>query len=147
MMDNVKNEVGATHPPTTTTTTRIYYLFIVINLSFRAEAGHAGGPAEDARGHRERRRRGRARAAAGGRRCPADARRAVPAAAAGAQVTGAPVYEMYTRPAVVAAEYSYAFGERDRRKVSKQREGGSASGKRRIKISPFLGQSDDDDLM
>ena len=69
----------------------------------RAEAGHAGGPAEDAGGHRQRRRweprRGRPRAAG---RCPAGARRAVPAAP-GAQVTGAPVYEMYTRRACAFA--------------------------------------------
>ena len=72
-------------------------------MMLRAEAGHAGGPAEDAGGHRQRRRweprRGRARAA--GRR-PAGARRAVPAAP-GAQVTGAPVDEMYTRRACAFA--------------------------------------------
>jgi len=34
-------------------------------------------------------------------------------------VTGAPVYEMYTRR---SCGVLYAFGERDRRKMSKQRE-------------------------
>lgn len=65
-----------------------------------AEAGHAGGPAEDAGGHREGRRRGRERRRRAGAdgRCSTDARRALPAAAACAQVTGEPVYERRTLP-------------------------------------------------